>query len=217
MSEEIRDEESDTQEQEVQPLRIEEAADVLDPRQAPKGGDLDDDDETWTNQPQKAAPEQDLSDSTVGEELEDEEEESLENQRAPRKVIKNGRDVLCEELPDRAERAKLKLKPYVAGVLVFELTNSGERFLFDWREELPKVSSIAREVSVSCDESLGLVVSKEKLNVDAIISVSEQNLMSIRSGDLNPQVGMLNDKIKIRGKISPCVYIFNLIAPRVRN
>lgn len=215
MSEENQEKQSELEEQEAQPLRIDEAAEVLDVRQATKTGDPEDDDETWTNQPIKGAKDEELSETAIGDDL-DEDEENVETPRAPRKVIKNGRDVLCEELPDRAERARLRLKPYVSGMLVFELTNSGERFLFDWRDELPKVSSITKETSVTCDEALGLVVSNERLNVDAIISVSEKNLMSIRSGDLNPQVGMLTDKIKIRGKVSPCVYVFNLVAPRVR-
>jgi putative sterol carrier protein len=97
-----------------------------------------------------------------------------------------------------------------------ELTNSGERFLFDWREEAPKVTSVARETVLSTDESQGVVVTAEKINADSFILLSEQHLMSIRAGDLNPQVGMLTDKIKVRGKVSPAVYIFNLIAPRSR-
>jgi putative sterol carrier protein len=52
--------------------------------------------------------------------------------------------------------------------------------------------------------------------VDSIISLTEQNLMAVRSGDLNPQVAMLADKIKVKGKIGPAVYLFNLIAPRVQ-
>jgi putative sterol carrier protein len=39
--------------------------------------------------------------------------------------------------------------------------------------------------------------------------------MAVRSGDLNPQVAMLADKIKVKGKIGPAVYLFNLIAPRM--
>jgi hypothetical protein len=30
-------------------------------------------------------------------------------------------------------------------------------------------------------------------------------------------VGMLTDKIKVKGKVGPAVYIFNLVAPRVRH
>lgn len=212
MSQDKKEDIQGSEEQETQPLRIDEVADAAQASPSRKNRDSDDDEETWTNQPAGAGEEHDEAE---GDDLDDE-EEVAEAQRPPRKVIKNGRDVVCEELPDRAERAKLRMRPYVSGALVFELTNSGERFLFDWRDDAPKVSPVAKGLSVSCDEAAGVSVSAERLNVDAVISVSEQHLMSIRSGDLNPQVGMLTDKIKIRGKVSPCVYIFNLIAPRVR-
>lgn len=165
----------------------------------------DHDQETWTNQPAgaEAQREEDNLDD-----LEDEEEEAPP---APRKVIQNGRDVLCEELPDRASRAKLRLKPYLSGALAVELTNSGERFLFDWRGEDPKVTPLAKDMTVSIGEG------SDPSLVDCIISLSEQNLMSVRSGDLNPQVAMLADKIKVKGKVGPAVYLFNLVAPRVRS
>jgi len=161
---------------------------------------------TWTNQPagaDKAREDEPLDD------LEDEDDE--EHQPAPRKVIQNGRDVLCEELPDRAQRAKLRLKAYLAGAMAVELTNPGERFLVDWRGEDPKVTPITKEAALSIGEG------SDPSLVDCIISLSEQNLMSVRSGDLNPQVAMLADKIKVRGKVGPAVYLFNLVAPRVRS
>lgn len=212
MSEDKHEEQVGSDEQEAQPLRIDEAADDIAASARRKGGDADDDDETWTNQPAKGA-EEDLGADDLDE---DAEEEEQERQRAPRKPINNGRDVLCEELPDRAQRASLRLKPYLTSTILVELTNSGERFLFDWREEAPKVTPVARETVLSTDESQGVVVTAEKINADSFILLSEQHLMSIRAGDLNPQVGMLTDKIKVRGKVSPAVYIFNLIAPRSR-
>ena len=148
---------------------------------------------------------------------EPESEDEREQQRAPRKAINNGRDVICEELPDRAQRAALRLKPYLTSTIIMELTNSGERFLFDWRGDAPTVSPIARETAISTDEALGAVVSPEKINAETHVLLSESHLMSIRAGDLNPQVGMLTEKIKVRGKVSPAVYIFNLIAPRSRS
>jgi hypothetical protein len=172
----------------------------------------DDEDETWTNQP-AAGRAEDIS----GEDLDDEPEEEPEQHRAPRKVIQNGRDVMCDELPDRAQRAGLRLKPYLTARILIELSNSGERYLFDWREDAPKVSALSRDVSVTTEEGLAGELSSDKLSVDAHISLSEQHLMAVRSGDLNPQVGMLTEKIKVKGKVSPAVYIFNLIAPRSRS
>jgi len=204
-------EEQSGEEQDKQPLRIEEAADEVATRARPKVAD-DDDDETWTNQPSSARAEEVAAEDEIG----DDHEEEPEQLRAPRKAIQNGRDVMCEELPDRAQRAGLRLKPYLTASIVVELTNSGERYLFDWRQDAPKVNPIPREVVVSIEEVTGESAASDKLHVDAHIALSEQHLMAIRSGDLNPQVGMLTEKIKVKGKVSPAVYIFNLVAPRSR-
>lgn len=172
------------------------------PRSVPVDGD--DDEETWTNQPAKGA----AADAEAGDDdlLDDEEEQDV--QPVTRKVIQNGRDVICEELPSRASRAKLRLKPHLTCVLALELSSSGERFIFDWKGEEPKVAPATGALTVN-SESPG-----EATLVDSIISITEQNLMAVRSGDLNPQVAMLADKIKVKGKIGPAVYLFNLIAPR---
>ena len=165
--------------------------------------DGDEDEETWTNQPKGAVAAE--SDGAEDELLDDEEEHD-----APptRKVIQNGRDVLCEELPSRAARAKLRLKPHLTCMLGVEISSSGERFVFDWKGEEPKVSPANGSLTVNAENSGDATV------VDTIISISEQNLMAVRSGDLNPQVAMLADKIKVKGKVGPAVYLFNLIAPR---
>jgi hypothetical protein len=136
--------------------------------------------------------------------------------RSPRKQIQNARDVVCDELPDRVTRAALRLKPYLSGSIVFHFTNSGERFLFDWRGESPSTRQIERSIEISCDESKGHEESDTAINVDAVISISEANLMAVRAGSLNPQVGMLTEKIRVKGKIAPAVYVFNAVAPRGR-
>jgi len=179
-------------------------ADELPAQRAPSAdGDEDEEIETWTNQPKGAAVEE--GDSAEDDLLEEEDEHD-----APptRKVIQNGKDVLCDELPNRAARAKLRLKPHLTCVLAVELTSSGEKFVFDWKGDEPKVVPVSGGFTVNA-ESPG-----EATVVDSIISISEQNLLAVRSGDLNPQVAMLADKIKVRGKVGPAVYLFNLIAPR---
>jgi hypothetical protein len=163
--------------------------------------DGDEDDETWTNQPKGAVA---AEGDGAEEDLIDEEEDHPPT----RKVIQNGRDVLCEELPNRAARAKLRLKPHLTCVLGVEISSSGEKFVFDWKGEEPKVSPAGGTLTVNAENP------GEATLVDSIISISEQNLMAVRSGDLNPQVAMLADKIKVKGKVGPAVYLFNLIAPR---
>lgn len=164
-------------------------------------GDAEENDETWTNRPASGGSD----DVVADEELLDEEEEQAP---APRKVIQNGRDVLCEELPSRAVRAKLRLRPHLTCVLGVEILSSGERFVFDWKSEEPKVTPVTGGFTLSADSPGQATV------VESIISLTEQNLMAVRSGDLNPQVAMLADKIKVKGKVGPAVYLFNLIAPR---
>ncbi|MEY4668135.1 MAG: sterol transfer family [Pseudomonadota bacterium] len=205
-----RDEEiqehTSSEESSMEPTRL--ATDPSDeptpPRTIPVDGD--EDDETWTNQPAKGA----VADPEAADEdlLDDEDEEEQDAQPVTRKVIQNGRDVLCEELPNRASRAKLRLKPHLTCTLAVELSSSGERFIFDWKGEEPTVAPATGPVTVN-GESPG-----EAMVVDCIISLTEQNLMAVRSGDLNPQVAMLADKIKVKGKVGPAVYLFNLIAPR---
>jgi len=175
------------------------------------GGDApngDEEEETWTNQPAGAGA---AADEPLDEDLLDDEDEEQESQPVTRKVIQNGRDVLCEELPGRASRAKLRMKPHLTCSLVVELTSSGEKFLFDWKGEEPKVAPVTGPVLIASAEG------GDPSAVDSLISLTEQNLMAVRSGDLNPQVAMLADKIKVKGKVGPAVYLFNLVAPRVRS
>jgi hypothetical protein len=164
--------------------------------------------ETWTNAPAGAASQ---GDELSRDEVDEDEEEEEEAPVVTRKVIQNARDVLCEELPVRAERAKLRLRPQLTGAFLIEVSNTGEKFIFDWRGQEPKVSPVEGAVELATADNA------DPSKVDSIISVSDQHLMAIRSGDLNPQVAMLADKIRVKGKMGPAVYLFNLVAPRVRD
>jgi hypothetical protein len=170
----------------------------------------EEEDETWTNQPASSGGTE--SQDRAGDDELDEADEDEEVEQAPlvRKPIQNGRDVVCEELPVRASRAKARLRPYLMGTLVIELTNIGEKFLFDWRGEEPKVSLVEGPIQLAQGDPA------DASKVDCIVSLTEQNLMAVRSGDLNPQLAMLADKIKVKGKAGPAVYLFNLVAPRER-
>jgi hypothetical protein len=180
-------------------------------------GDYDDDDDY---EYEEDGEDEDYPEDDEAEESDDSEGSSAGTSKggehAPRKQIQNARDVVCDELPDRVARAALRLKPYLSGSIVFHFTNSGERFLFDWRGESPSTRQIERSIEISCDESKGHEESDTAINVDAVISISEANLMAVRAGSLNPQVGMLTEKIRVKGKIAPAVYVFNAVAPRSR-
>lgn len=165
------------------------------------------DDETWTNLPDGGAD----TESHGSDDEESDEEEEDDTPVVTRKVIQNARDVICEELPVRAERAKLRLRPQLTGAFLIEVSNTGEKFIFDWRGQEPKVTPAEGPVELASSEN------SDPSKVDTIISLSDQHMMAIRSGDLNPQVAMLADKIRVKGKMGPAVYLFNLVAPRVRD
>lgn len=192
------------------PLMIEEelSADDFAEAQRRRNRVTEEDDDTWTNQPAGAEPE------PLDEELD--EEEDNEPAPSPRKVIETARDVVCEELPERASRATTRLKPFLTGTFVFDFTNTGERFLFDWRGDNPSTKPLSRDIAITWDEAQGYVATENSINVDTVVSISESHLMAVRSGSLNPQVGMLTEKIRVKGKVGPAVYIFNVVAPRAR-
>jgi hypothetical protein len=175
--------------------------------------DREDDEETWTNQPARGQVQAHDQDDFDDEGDLDEDDAGTEVDEPPpvaRKQIQNARDVVCEELPYRAARVKSRLRPHLSGTLMIELVPSREKFLFDWRNEEVRVSPLAAPVTLAQNETA------DENKVDAIISVHEQHLMQIRSGDLNPQLAILADKVRVAGKVAPAVYFFNLIAPRDR-
>lgn len=169
--------------------------------------------ETWTNQPKESFEEKKGQAIDCQDADEEDDKDPIEDEReAPvqKRSIRDARDVLMHELVTRAGQAKLRLKPYLSGTIGIEFSNSGEQFLLDWRGEDLTVCPAPQKLSLEATES-----SVASVRVDCFISLTEINLMAVRKGDLNPQVAMIADKIKVRGKVTPAVYLFNLIAPRV--
>ncbi|MCO6431725.1 MAG: SCP2 sterol-binding domain-containing protein [Deltaproteobacteria bacterium] len=109
---------------------------------------------------------------------------------------RDAKELLTEEILYRSQRANAHLKNCLSGKIIFDLDGKGERYFIDWSGDTLK--------SGPCEDSDG----------DCVIKVSEATLMKIASGDLNPQVAMLSDKVKIQGKSSLAMYIFNLIGAR---
>lgn len=221
----VPDEEGDMPLMIQEELSEEELAEV----QRRRNRDSDEDEDTWTNQPAESELDSldgDLNDGDLNlgdfdsgdpDAGELDEEERVGPAPTPRKAIETARDVICEELPERASRAAARLKPFLTGTLVFDFSNTGERFLFDWRGDSPSTKVLSRDITVSWDESQGYIATDSSVNVDTVVLISESHLMAVRSGALNPQVGMLTDKIRVKGKVGPAVYIFNVVAPRVRS
>ncbi len=105
-------------------------------------------------------------------------------------------DLLTIELLDRASVTDDKLRSNLVGSVLFELNDNGEKYLFDWKGERP-----------SCERS-------EEGSAECVINLSSQTLFRIFDGELNPQLAMLTDKIKVSGKASFAIYVFNLLSPK---
>jgi len=117
-----------------------------------------------------------------------------------RRTFQNADELLLDEVKSRAQRASVRLKECILGTFLIELTN-GKRYGFDCRQAEMVVAPLTGDLGAHAPP-------------DCSIRLSEDNLLRIASGDLNPQVGMLSDKIRVQGKSSIAVYFFNLIAPR---
>ena len=113
-----------------------------------------------------------------------------------RRAAASAEQLIMEEIPQRALRATPRLKEQLSGALVIELANTDRRYLVDWRSETLTAGAVGDTVP------------------DCTIRLSEDNLMRIASGDLNPQISMLSDKVRVTGRANMALYFFNLVAPR---
>lgn len=118
-------------------------------------------------------------------------------EREERRRFDSAKELLTDELRRRASNANPKLRAQLLGSVLVQMRGTNERYLFDWTTEDLRVEQV------------------QSGTADCSIKISEDNLLKIASGDLNPQIGMLSDKIQIEGQLALAVYFFNLIAPRV--
>lgn len=132
--------------------------------------------------------------------------EAAESRRPPqfrRDGFSSGAEFLTSEIPLRAQHSNPRLRANLVGSVLVRLTNTNQRFLFDWSSEQLSTGMIA-----------GGAPEKQP---DCTINLSDGNLLRVVSGDLNPQIAMLSDKIQVEGRLSLAVYFFNLVAPRSQN
>jgi len=108
----------------------------------------------------------------------------------------SSRQLLMQELPEKAAGVSTLLRSHLMGEIGVHLTDRGDHYIVDWISEKIQVKPQRPE------------------SPDCMIHLTEQNLLKIASGDLNPQIGMLSDKIKVEGKLSFAVYFFNLLVPK---
>ena len=108
----------------------------------------------------------------------------------------NAQDLLTEEIVHRAQRANPLLRACLNGKILFVIEGTSDKYMIDWSGD--RITAAATKES----------------EADCTITLSEQNLMRVAAGDLNPQVAMLSDKIKVQGKLGLAIYVFNLIGAR---
>lgn len=106
-----------------------------------------------------------------------------------------------ETVFERAKRASPKLRPQILGKVLIDFLDTGKKYLFDWSAETLKVA--AADANAAHTES----------NIECKIKLSEKDFMRIAQGDLNPQIGLLSEKISIQGQAGLAIYFFNLVAP----
>jgi len=103
--------------------------------------------------------------------------------------------MLLQEVSRRSLEATPLLQAQLTGVFAVRLSDTGKTYTFDWSGEKLMVSQIANPLC------------------ECTIVVSQQNLLRIAAGEMNPQLAMLSDKVRVEGKAPFAVYFFNLIAP----
>lgn len=138
-----------------------------------------------------------MEDEDLDEENMSDEEEQDEPRR--RRGFSSAKELLLDEVRARALRAvNPKLRSHLTGRVIVQTDNDHKRYLFDWSSE-----------QVTVEET-------DAQEAECIINVTEDSLLKIAAGDLNPQIGMLCDKIKVKGQLGMAIYFFNLVAPRVQ-
>ncbi len=112
-------------------------------------------------------------------------------------AFKSDLDRLFSDVKKRAQAANPRLRTQLAGSILLELTEDQSRYYIDGTEAAPAI----------------VPHSPEKV-ADCTIAISKRNLFKVADGELNPQIAMLSDKVKVSGKLGLAVYFFNLLDPR---
>ena len=105
------------------------------------------------------------------------------------------RDFILGEVCNRSLQAGRRLKSQLTSVIELDLLDAGQTYTFDWQGADLKVEERRSE------------------NAECRVSMVAADLVGIAAGEINPQIAMLSDKIRVSGKVGLAVYFFNLIAP----
>lgn len=131
---------------------------------------------------------------------EEPEERSRRSAPQKRRAFSNGVEVL-EYIPERIHSLPPRLHENLLGVVAVEVTDNNlanvkYRRYVDWRSE-----------KILCSELYEGVP-------DTTVTVSEHVLMEISRGNLNPQIALVSNRVRVSGKVGFGIYFFNLISPR---
>lgn len=112
-----------------------------------------------------------------------------EDQRGESREDRNlSLDGLVEKIRNRGENADARLKGHLAGNIKLEITDRRAHFDLPW--------------------------GNADSGTECTISLSENSLRRIIAGELNPQIGMVSDKIRVGGRAELAMYFFNIVAER---
>lgn len=134
-------------------------------------------------------------------------EDSAPVQDIPRRIVAGSKELFDSEILNRARRAGSRLKTHLSGKVVVEITDRSTKHLFDWSNDEPKVSLFEGQALLNQGEQ------KVEGKIDCLIKLKEAQLMAIQSGELNPQIALVNEKLKVEGNAGMAMYFFNLVYP----
>ncbi|MBX7143238.1 MAG: SCP2 sterol-binding domain-containing protein [Oligoflexia bacterium] len=110
--------------------------------------------------------------------------------------FRSARDFMLEELKLRCDECGPKLKECLNGSICIRIRDKEEIYFLDWGAQGAKVEEVS--------DARG----------DCVIELAEVNFLKILSGELNPQIAMLSEKIFVQGRLGLAIYFFNLVAPQ---
>lgn len=168
-----------------------------------------DEDEAESNLPPGLHGEEELDEiysQRGGEEFSEGEEPEVKEAKTERPApqrrrgqFRDARDVLLGEARDRLARVNDRLKTQLSGSIIIEVSDPKSSFMM-----------CSAESGLSFEE----LADKAAATSDCKVMIRQSDLLRVANGDLNPQVGMLSDRIKVEGRVGLAVYLFNLIAPQ---
>ena len=173
---------------------------------------VEEDDESEANMPPGLHGEEELDQIYSQRGAEDEAEEAEAPTEAPvaegrerrggaparRGQYRNSKDVMLGDVSDRLQRANERLRAQLNGSVLIEVSEPEAKYLLK-----------GADTGLSLDALEGNGANA----ADCKVRIRQSDLLRVASGELNPQVAMLSDRISVEGQVGLAVYLFNLIAP----